>query len=127
MSQTQWNRPACVHQPASILLSRLSISNPRGGSDGRREAAAATRETRTERLYNAHQRLASEFAREQGWDTNEEQRAQRPAEKQPYDGGRDYDYGARDFGDTAEDTSSAQPQGELRKAMEKLKKGSERE
>lgn len=53
-------------------------------------------------------RLASEYAREQGWDTNEEQRAQSPLEKQPYDGGRDYDYGARDFGDTAEDASSAQ-------------------
>ncbi|HWE84409.1 MAG TPA: hypothetical protein VG267_05660 [Terracidiphilus sp.] len=54
-------------------------------------------------------RLASEYAREQGWDTNEEQRAQTPREKQPYDGGRDYDYGARDFGDTAEDTGSAKP------------------
>ncbi|MFP5235558.1 MAG: hypothetical protein ACLGSD_06625 [Acidobacteriota bacterium] len=67
---------------------------------------------------------ASEYAREQGWDTNEEQRAQRPAGKQPYDGGRDYDYGARDFGDTAEDTSSAQPHQDVRKAAEKLKKGS---
>lgn len=53
-------------------------------------------------------RLASEYAREQGWDINEEQRAQTPREKQPYDGGRDYDYGARDFGDTAEDASRAQ-------------------
>lgn len=53
--------------------------------------------------------LTSEYAREQGWDTNEEQRAQTPREKQPCDGGRDYDYGARDFGDTAEDTSGAAP------------------
>lgn len=65
---------------------------------------------------------ASEYAREQGWDTNEEQRAQRPPGKQPYDGGRDYDYGAQDFGDTAEDTSSAQPKEDVRKAAEKLKK-----
>lgn len=46
--------------------------------------------------------LASEYAREQGWDTNEEQRVQTPREKQPYDGGRD-------FGNTAEDTGSAVP------------------
>lgn len=58
--------------------------------------------------------LASEYAREQGWDTNEEQRAQTPREKQPYDGGRDYDYGAQDFGDIAEDTSSAAANDELR-------------
>lgn len=56
--------------------------------------------------------LTSEYAREQGWDTNEEQRAQRPKEKQQYDGGTDYDYGnAQDFGDSAVDTSSAQPTG----------------
>lgn len=54
-------------------------------------------------------KLASEYAREQGWDTNEEERAQTPLEKQPYDGGRDYDYGAQDFGNTAEDTSDAVP------------------
>lgn len=64
---------------------------------------------------------ASDYAREQGWEINEEQRAETPKEKQPYDGGRDYDYGARDFGDTAEDTSSAQPQEDVRKAAEKLK------
>lgn len=66
---------------------------------------------------------ASEYAREQGWDTNEEQRAQTPTEKQQYDGGRDYEYGARDFGDTAVDTSSAQPHEDAAKAAEKLRKG----
>lgn len=61
--------------------------------------------------------LTSEYAREQGWEINEEQRAKTPPEKQDYDGGRDYDYGnAQDFGDTATDTSSAQPTGsELRR------------
>ena len=60
--------------------------------------------------------LTSEYAREQGWDLLEEQRVKRPPEKQEYDGGRDYDYGAQDFGDTAVDTSSAQPTGnELRR------------
>jgi hypothetical protein len=53
--------------------------------------------------------MTSEYAREQGWDTNEEQRFQTPREKQPYDGGRDADYGARDLGDTAENTSSGEP------------------
>jgi len=52
--------------------------------------------------------LASEYAREQGWEINEEQRVRTPMEKQDYDGGRDYDYGARDFGDTAVDTSDAE-------------------
>lgn len=66
---------------------------------------------------------ASEHAREQGWDTNEEQRVQTPMEKQQYDGGRDYEYGARDFGDTAVDTSSAKLQGDPERALEKLRNG----
>jgi len=33
--------------------------------------------------------LTSEYAREQGWDTNEKQRAKTPKEKQQYDGGTD--------------------------------------
>lgn len=66
--------------------------------------------------------LASEYAREQGWGTNEQERTREPNEKQEYDGGRDYDYGARDFGDTAVDTSAVQPAGELKKAVERAKK-----
>ena len=50
---------------------------------------------------------SSEYAREQGWGINEEERTKTPLQKQDYDGGRDYDYGARDFGDSAVDTSSA--------------------
>jgi len=53
--------------------------------------------------------LASEYAREQGWDINEEQRSQTPREKQKYDGGRDYDYGAQDFGDEPVDKSAVKP------------------
>src|SRR3954454_20987306 len=60
--------------------------------------------------------LASEYAREQGWGINEEERTKTPQEKQDYDGGRNYDYGARDFGDTAKDTSSAEPAAERNKA-----------
>jgi hypothetical protein len=53
--------------------------------------------------------LASEYAREQGWGINEEERTRTPRQKQDEDGGTDYDYGARDFGDTARDTGPAQP------------------
>jgi hypothetical protein len=66
--------------------------------------------------------LASEYAREQGWDTNEEQRAHRPTEKQQYDGGTDYDYGnAQDFGDAAVDTSSAKPTGNELRPKEQMR------
>lgn len=53
--------------------------------------------------------LASEYAREQGWGINEEERTKTPRQKQDYDGGKDYEYGAADFGDTAVDTRSAKP------------------
>jgi hypothetical protein len=53
--------------------------------------------------------LASEYAREQGWGLNLEERTKTPQQKQDYDGGKDYEYGARDFGDSAVDTSEAQP------------------
>ena len=71
-------------------------------------------------------RAASEYAREQGWQLNEEERTKSPETKQPYDGGMDYDYGARDFGDSPEDTSSARPRkptGQLQaKAIQKMPK-----
>lgn len=50
---------------------------------------------------------SSEYAREMGWGTNEQERTKTPTEKQNYDGGRDYGYGARDFGDSTVDTSKA--------------------
>lgn len=68
--------------------------------------------------------LASEYAQEQGWGTNKAERTKLPEEKRDYQGGTDYDYGARDFGDTAVDTSGAQPSQELEKRIkESLKKG----
>jgi hypothetical protein len=60
--------------------------------------------------------LASEYAREQGWGINEEERTKTPRQKQGYDGGTNYEYGAQDFGDTAEDTSSAPPMADRNKA-----------
>ena len=52
------------------------------------------------RGFGEHARgLTSEYAHEQGWGLNEEER--RKVEPSPNDteGGIDYDYGARDFGD----------------------------
>jgi hypothetical protein len=43
---------------------------------------------------------ASEAAHEQGWDFNEEQRKQQPQGRPEHYGGKGYDYGAQDFGDT---------------------------
>ena len=53
--------------------------------------------------------LSSEYAREQGWGLNEEERTKTSQKKQNYDGGRDYEYGPRDFGEKAVDTSSTRP------------------
>jgi hypothetical protein len=60
--------------------------------------------------------LASEYAREQGWAINEDERRRIPLDKQDEDGGTDYDYGAADFGDEAKDTSSAKPKDDSNKS-----------
>ena len=52
--------------------------------------------------------LASEYARELGWGINEDERKKTPQQKQDHDGGRNYDYGANGFGDTAKETRTAQ-------------------
>ncbi len=43
--------------------------------------------------------LASEYAHEQGWGLEEERRTTLPESPQDTDGGSNYEYGARDFGD----------------------------
>lgn len=43
---------------------------------------------------------AAEAAHEQGWDLNEEQRTAPPKGRPAHYGGKGYDYGAQDFGDT---------------------------
>jgi hypothetical protein len=52
---------------------------------------------------------AAEFAQEQGWSTNEEQRVQPPPRSKEGGGGTDYDYGAQDFGDLPKDQGGVQP------------------
>jgi len=53
--------------------------------------------------------LSSEYAREQGWGLNRDERAHAAKEAQNFDGGRDYDYGARDFGDSPTKIAPAKP------------------
>jgi len=68
---------------------------------------AETRGNPEPRGLGEHARKAtSENAHEQGWGLNEDARRRRPAGKQNSDGGADYDYGARDFGDEAVDTAA---------------------
>ncbi len=68
--------------------------------------------------FTSHTRsLAAEYAHEQGWGLDEEQRTRLDEEAQPLKGGTDYDYGARDFGDSATDTSAVQPSPEAIKFL----------
>ncbi len=60
------------------------------------------------RGFGEHARgRASQHAHQQGWGLQQESRTRPPQGKQNTDGGTDYDYGARDFGDEPIDTSSA--------------------
>ena len=62
------------------------------------------------RGFSEHTRKVSgENAHQQGWALNEDERRHLPEEKKDYEGGTDYEYGARDFGDSAVDTSAAKP------------------
>ena len=66
--------------------------------------------------------LASEYAHEQGWQLNEDERRKQPQGKQNTDGGNDYEYGAQDFGDEPVDTAtpvSDEQVAEARKALMK--------
>ena len=52
------------------------------------------------RGFGTHSRGSSgEYAHQQGWGLNMEQRRRQSMQPQNIDGGTDYDYGARDFGD----------------------------
>ena len=80
-------------------------------------------ETQTQELlqqeprgFGEHSRgLAGEYAHEQGWGLNEQERT---LGQQGSEGGTDYEYGARDFGDEAVDTSAAKPtRGDVEKIL----------
>jgi hypothetical protein len=53
--------------------------------------------------------LAAEFAQEQGWGTNEEERTVPPDAELTTRGGTDYEYGAQDFGDLPENEQGVEP------------------
>lgn len=59
--------------------------------------------------------LAGEYGREQGWQTNEAECTESP-EEQDSNGGKDYDYGTRNFSDSTVDTSKAQSPAESARA-----------
>lgn len=60
------------------------------------------------RGFSEHTRRGpSENAHEQGWGLNEDERRNGAAQKQGPEGGTDYDYGARDFGDNPVNTETA--------------------
>ena len=66
--------------------------------------------------------LASEYAHEQGWQLNEDERVRQPTGKQNTDGGTDYEYGARDFGDEPIDTAPLASDEKVAAAREALAK-----
>lgn len=49
--------------------------------------------------------LAGEYAHEQGWGLDVEERTKLPEKLQDIDGGTDYEYGAQDFGDVPVNTA----------------------
>ncbi len=58
------------------------------------------------RGFGEHSRgLAGEYAHEQGWGLDVEERTKQPEVPQDTDGGVDYEYGARDFGDEPVNTA----------------------
>ena len=60
------------------------------------------------RGFGEHTRgLSAEYAHEQGWELNTEERTRQPSTPQETDGGTDYEYGARDFGDEPVNTAIA--------------------
>jgi hypothetical protein len=61
---------------------------------------------------------AGENAHEQGWQLNEEERTRIAKSMQGKTGGRDYNYGARDFGDRPTDASSADGQNSSSQQMQ---------
>lgn len=71
------------------------------------EKSAAISPAETEpRGFGEHARgLAGEYAHEQGWGLNTEERTRQPEQQQNTDGGNDYEYGARDFGDEPVNTA----------------------
>lgn len=68
--------------------------------------ASQQNDTVEPRGFGEHSRgLAGEYAHEQGWGLNIPERSRQSTEPQDTDGGTDYEYGARDFGDEPVNTA----------------------
>lgn len=67
--------------------------------------------------------IASENAHQQGWGLNEEERTKLPTEANDTYGGKDYNYGAQDFGDEPINMGDNKPE-DVNKAREALQKES---
>lgn len=73
--------------------------------------ADESKESVEPRGFGHHTRgLAGEYAHEQGWGLDDPERTLEPATPQDTDGGSDYEYGARDFGDTPVNTAIDHPE-----------------
>lgn len=68
--------------------------------------------------------LSSEYAREQGWGINQDERTKTAEPPQDSDGGRDYDYGARDFGDSPAKTNPPKQKPQTERPAPQAKKSS---
>ena len=66
--------------------------------------------------------LAGEYAHEQGWGLEQDARTRLPEGKQNTDGGTDYEYGARDFGDEPVNTEPAVSDDKVEQARIALEK-----
>lgn len=73
------------------------------------------------RGFGEHTRgLSGEYAHEQGWQLNEDERRKQTEGKHDTDGGTDYEYGAQDFGDEPVNTAGAATDDDVAKAREAL-------
>jgi hypothetical protein len=68
----------------------------------------ATERPAEPRGFGEHTRgLAGEYAHEQGWGLDEQERTRQPRTPQDTDGGTNYEYGAQDFGDVPVNADTA--------------------
>ena len=80
------------------------------------------------RGFGEHTReLAGEYAHEQGWGLDVEERTKVPDQPQDADGGTDYEYGARDFGDEPVNTAIGHQSQTQNEAASSVKPARERE
>lgn len=92
------------------------------GTEDPRQASGMTEKAEPRGLGEHARGLASEYAHEQGWQLNEDERRKLPDEPQNTDGGTDYEYGARDFGDEPVNTEPLASDDKVAKAREALTK-----